>query len=232
MSALDQALLQILGQLPGRFAPYTVVLTAQQPSIVSSTVFGALIKKVDSYSNFKCFFIALLPAHSHFWGQELLSDRSISKRYPNSYATLRVIKSSTSRAWSSTSRAFHACDTWFYWSSENAVHERFITEQWHWVWMEACSSSLSIEKTLSVRVWIQFYTINFLEIKIGNMCINTVFLLGSKTYSVLHLGAAQSAMDIQMQQIGLNFNVHVRRRHIIIIIIIITMLVSALHQDL
>ncbi|XP_072050654.1 V-type proton ATPase subunit S1-like [Amphiura filiformis] len=32
MSSLDQALLQILGQIPGKFSPYTVVLTAQQPS--------------------------------------------------------------------------------------------------------------------------------------------------------------------------------------------------------
>ena len=23
-----------------------------------------------------------------------------------------------------------------YWSSENALHEHFIAEQWRWVWME------------------------------------------------------------------------------------------------
>ena len=39
MSSLDQALLQILGQIPGKFSPYTVVLTAQQPSRVSVHVY-------------------------------------------------------------------------------------------------------------------------------------------------------------------------------------------------
>ena len=54
---------------------------------------------------------------------------SISKCYPKCNAAPWVEKCSTSRE-------FHADDTRFYWSSENALHGHFITEQWCWVWME------------------------------------------------------------------------------------------------
>ena len=54
---------------------------------------------------------------------------SISKCYPKCNAAPWVEKCSTSRE-------FHAHNTRFYWSSENALHEHFITEQWRWVWME------------------------------------------------------------------------------------------------
>ena len=31
---------------------------------------------------------------------------------------------------------FQACDSWFYWSLENTLRDCFVTEWWHWVWME------------------------------------------------------------------------------------------------
>ena len=55
----------------------------------------------------------------------------------------------------STSRAFHAHDTWSYWSSENALHERFIAERWHWVSMEMLQLTARLWKNASILVWIQ-----------------------------------------------------------------------------
>ena len=71
----------------------------------------------------KAFFIAFSHAHFCFWGHEHLPNRSKSKPYSKSDATQWVEKSSTSGA-------FHAPDTGFYWSSENALHECFIAKQW------------------------------------------------------------------------------------------------------
>ena len=55
---------------------------------------------------------------------------------------------------SPTSRAIHACDTGFYWSSENALHERFIARIGVGVWMKCYK-----KKNASVQVWIQLHTI-------------------------------------------------------------------------
>ena len=64
-----------------------------------------------------------------FLGQERLTDRSISKRYLKSDIATWVEKSSTSRA-------IHARDTGFYWSSENVLHECFIASSGVGVWMK------------------------------------------------------------------------------------------------
>ena len=86
--------------------------------------------KLNSYSNANVFFLSLCRMHiSVFWGQERLTDRSISKRYLKSDIATWVEKSSTSRA-------IHARDTGFYWSSENALHERFIASSGVGVWMK------------------------------------------------------------------------------------------------
>ena len=88
-------------------------------------------------------------SHFCFWGQESLSDRSISKHYSKSNATPWVWKRPTSRA-------FQALDTGFYWSLENALHKRFIAErvsggvESEW---KCRSSPLSIENTL--RFWVR-----------------------------------------------------------------------------
>ena len=66
---------------------------------------------------------------SVFWGNEHLTDRSITKRYLKSNIASWVEKSSTSRA-------FHAHDTWFYWSYEDALHEHFIASSGVWVWIK------------------------------------------------------------------------------------------------
>ena len=58
---------------------------------------------------------------------------------------------------SSTSRAFHAHDTWFYWSSENAVHERLPLSSGVWVWMEMLQLIAQRWKNASVWVWIHLY---------------------------------------------------------------------------
>ena len=47
----------------------------------------------------------------------------------------------------SISHSWH--DTGFYWTSENTLHERFITEWWCGVWIK--------KKMLSIQVWIQLY---------------------------------------------------------------------------
>ena len=59
-----------------------------------------------------------------------------------------------------TSRAFHAHDTGFYWSPENALHEHFIAEQWRWVWMEMLQLIAHGWKNASLWVWIQLYIIS------------------------------------------------------------------------
>ena len=95
-----------------------------------------LMLKLNSYSNASmylslchmlfsvfCFFFFF------FWGQKCLTDRSISKHYHESDVASGVEQSSTS--W-----VFHAHDTGFYWSSENAMHERFIASSGVWVWMK------------------------------------------------------------------------------------------------
>ena len=76
--------------------------------------------KLNSYSNASVFLSLCRMRISVFLGQERLTDRSISKRYLKSDMATWVEKSSTSRA-------IHTRDTGFYWSSENALHERFIT---------------------------------------------------------------------------------------------------------
>ena len=68
-------------------------------------------------------------AHFSFEVNERLCDILISKRHPKSDATPQVEENSTSKA-------FHALDTGFYWSSANALPERYIPEPWHWVLME------------------------------------------------------------------------------------------------
>ena len=84
--------------------------------------------KLNSYSNANVFFLSLCCMRiSVFWGQERLIDRSISKRYLKSDIATWVEKSSTSRA-------IHARDTGFYWSSENALHECFIASSGVGVW--------------------------------------------------------------------------------------------------
>ena len=84
--------------------------------------------KLNSYSNSKRFFIALLHAHFCFWGHEHLSDILIWKCYPKGWCLSLSLKSSTSRA-------FHAHNTVFSWLSKNALHERFVAEQWHGVYL-------------------------------------------------------------------------------------------------
>ena len=107
--------------------------------------------KLNSYSNAKRFFIAFSHAHFRFWSHERLSDRSISKRYAKSDGAPWVEKSSTSRA-------FHAHNTWFYWLSAKALHERFIAQQWRLSLNENATTHRSALKNTSVRVWIQFNT--------------------------------------------------------------------------
>ena len=77
----------------------------------------------------KRFFIALSHAHFRF---EVMSILPID-RYKNT--TSRVISQHRVEK-SSTSKAFHARDTRFYWSSENALHERFIACSGVWVWVK------------------------------------------------------------------------------------------------
>ena len=84
--------------------------------------------KLNSYSNASVFLSLCRMRISVFWGQERLTDRSILKRYLKSDIATWVEKSSTSRA-------IHALDTGFYWSSENALHERFIASSGDGVWM-------------------------------------------------------------------------------------------------
>ena len=85
--------------------------------------------KLNFYLNARHFFIALSHVHFRFWCHERLSDRSISKCYTKSNTSPWVEKSSTSQA-------FHTHNTWFYWSSENALHERLPLSMGVWVWME------------------------------------------------------------------------------------------------
>ena len=116
--------------------------------------------KVNSYSNASVFLSLCRMRISVFWGQERLTDRSISKRcyLKSDIATWVEI--------SSTSRAVHARDTGFYWSSENALHERFIASSGVGVWIKRYSSSQSDKKNKQtnkqtknacIRVWIQLY---------------------------------------------------------------------------
>ena len=94
------------------------------------------IVKLNSYSNASVFLSLCRMRISVFWGQERLTDRSISKRYLKSDIATRVEKSSTSRA-------IDALDTGFYWSSENALHERFIASSGDGVWMNNANSSFA-----------------------------------------------------------------------------------------
>ena len=80
--------------------------------------------KLDSYSNaqnfvlfcfFVLFFLHSLACTFPFWGLKRLSDRLISNAITRAIPLHKLKKSSTSRA-------FHAHDTWFYRSSENALH--------------------------------------------------------------------------------------------------------------
>ena len=101
--------------------------------------------------------------HIRFWGHECLSHTSISKRYPKSDAALWVEKSITSRAC--------AHDTWIYWSSESALHERLIAERWCWVWMERfCKNPALLYYCTKLP-----HKLNFLKsLKCGTTCSNRV----------------------------------------------------------
>ena len=106
----------------------------------------------------QAFFSPLFRMHICFWWHKLralakdlhkhLSKRLMSKHYLKSDVAPWVETSSTSRG-------FHAHGTWFYWSNENALHARSIAERWIEPEWKCCSLSLSVEKMLSVRVWIQ-----------------------------------------------------------------------------
>ena len=90
----------------------------------------------------KCFFLSLCRmCISVFWGQERLTDRSISKRYLKSDIATRVEKSSTSRV-------IHALDTGFYWSSETlcmSILSLVVALEFEW---KRYSSLQSDKKTL------------------------------------------------------------------------------------
>ena len=87
------------------------------------------------------------------------------KATPRAMAIPRVEKSSTSRV-------FHALDADFYWlfanPAENTVHECFIAEQWHGVWMEMLqltaqhwkqnAIAFEYESSLSVVYSFSFFT--------------------------------------------------------------------------
>ena len=98
------------------------------------------------------FFIAL--SHAHF---RFLRSRTV-------LPTIDRYQNATPRAsWdekSSTSRAFHSCDTGFYWSSENPVHEHFIASSSIWIWMKtlqliAKKQKQKTKKNASIQLWIQ-----------------------------------------------------------------------------
>ena len=123
-----------------RFEPLSCLVLNWPSFLTYSNVYGCCQSsryssnnkfKLNSYSNASVFLSLCLMRISVFWGQERLTDRSISKRYLKSDITTWVEKSSTS-----SSRAIHAHDTGFYWSSENALHERFITSSDVGVWMK------------------------------------------------------------------------------------------------
>ena len=77
----------------------------------------------------KCFFpLPSQYAHFRFWGHERLSDSSISELHPTAMPPHELEKRSTSKT-------FYALDTGFYWTPENALHERYEAERWCWVWM-------------------------------------------------------------------------------------------------
>ena len=106
----------------------------------------------NSYSN-ASFFVSLCRMHfSGFWGHKCLADKLISNRYAKSNIAPWFWKKS------STSRTFHAHDTWFYWSSENALHEHLSLSSGVWVWMEMLQLIVQHWKNTNVRVWIQLYT--------------------------------------------------------------------------
>ena len=104
--------------------------------------------KLNSYWNASVFLSLCRMRISVFWGRERLTDRSISKRYLKSDIATWVEKSLTSRV-------IHACDTGFYWSSENALHERFIASSGVGVWMKTLQLIAKRLKNASVLVWIQ-----------------------------------------------------------------------------
>ena len=108
------------------------LLTNQQglPLALKSQSFQQHCKlvKLNSYSNAKHFFIAF--SHAHFVFE-------VMSAYPidwNQNAIPRVMPLHELKK--VHSRVFHTHDTWFYWSSEKALHEPFIAERWRWVWME------------------------------------------------------------------------------------------------
>ena len=106
--------------------------------------------KLNSYSNANVFLSLCHMRISVFWGQEHLINRSVSKRYLKSNIATWVEKSSTSRA-------IHACDTGFYWSSENALHERFIASNGVWDWMKnATAHRKAIKKMLGFEYEFRF----------------------------------------------------------------------------
>ena len=74
-------------------------------------------------------------------------DRSISKCYPKNNAAPWVEKSSTSRA-------FRAHVTRFFWSLENTLHECFITEWWRSSLNGNTTAHCSAVKNANVLVWI------------------------------------------------------------------------------
>ena len=70
------------------------------------------VLKLNSYSNASVFLSLCRMRISVFRGHERLTDRSISKRYLKSDIATQIQE--------------RFSDTGFYWSSENALHERFI----------------------------------------------------------------------------------------------------------
>ena len=126
---------------------------------------------------------------SVFWGHEHLTDRSISKRYLKSHITTWVEKS-----W--TSRAIHARDTGFYWSSENALHERFITSSGIGVWMKMLQVIAKRWKNVSVQVWIQLYSVLDYR-KQASACLVFYHLLTLVVASLVHLAQLEQLEPVQ-----------------------------------
>ena len=109
--------------------------------------------KLNSYSNASVFLSLCRMRTSVFCGHERLTNRSISKRYLKNDIAIWVEKSSTSRA-------FHARDTGFYWSSENTLHERFIASSGIWVWMKTLQLIAKRYKTLTFEYEFSLTTVH------------------------------------------------------------------------
>ena len=180
---------------------------------INRRTLSILSAKLNSYSNASIFLSLCRMCISIFWGHKHLTDTSISKCYLKGDIATWVEKSSTSRV-------IHACDTGLCWSSENALHERFIANSGVWVRMKMLQLItkwwvwIQLDSPLDTSTWNRHILCDIFKPKMlhratQRVCVFQIALLGKLTMVEDFLNLPRGMVGFLMHKPIMSTNLHI-----------------------